>query len=99
MFGRINAIFFGAIIGGAAVFGAQRYHFVRAADGIEVVPKMSSTFEDTYVDVRAFSVADWANHKMLAASLATNNKSHVFGDANIEAVNDKFGKVFEALKN
>src|ERR1700759_869184 len=99
MFGRINALIFGIIIGCGLTYGAQRYHVVRAQDGIEVVPKMTQTFDDTYVDVRNFTVTDWANHKLLAAALATNNKSNVIGEQNLEVLQTKVGNVIAALKN
>ncbi len=98
MFGRINFFLFGLVIGGAVVYGGQRYHVVRTNDGLELVPKITSSFEDTYVDVRNFGVADWTNHKMLAAALATNNKTHVFSTDSAESVNQQFGKLIDGLR-
>ena len=47
----------GVIVGGIAVFASLSYHFIRTNDGVELVPKQSPVFTQTYVDARNFTPA------------------------------------------
>ncbi len=78
--GRITTFLFGVIVGGIGVFGAQTYHVVRAEDGVHLVRKTSSTFEEIYVDVRAFGPMDWTEHSDLAVAMAKADMQHLIGD-------------------
>ena len=59
MFRQLSTFILGIVVGGALVFFGQRYHVLRTDRGLETVPKLSSGFNDTYVDVRQFQAADW----------------------------------------
>ena len=74
---RIVYLVFGVLVGGAAVFGSLKYHFLRTADGFAVVPKLESSFQDTYVDVRQFGVTDWVGHRALAAALVQAKRENI----------------------
>ena len=57
MFGRFGSFLTGVIVGGILVFGSQRYHVLRAEDGIHFVPKMTAspgirTFPGTVLNSR-----------------------------------------------
>jgi len=67
--GRLGTFVLGALIGGALIFAAQRYHVLRTDKGVELVPKLSANFSDTYVDIRGYTAADWAQRKALTAAL------------------------------
>jgi hypothetical protein len=69
----------GAIIGGGAVFASLSYHFVHTKDGVEWIPKLSPKFEETYVDVRSFGPAEWANRKGLAEAIVKANRAQIMG--------------------
>jgi hypothetical protein len=79
--GKLGTFFLGAIIGAGLVFGAQRYHVVRSDEGFYLVAKVSASFSDTYVDIRTFTLTDWANHKTLAAALLKSKKEHLMHDS------------------
>ena len=64
----------GVIVGGLAVFASLSYHFIRTKDNVEIVPKLSPVFTETYVDARAFTPADWAEHKSLVVAITRANK-------------------------
>lgn len=64
----------GVIVGGIAVFASLSYHFIRTNDGVELVPKQSPVFTETYVDARNFTPAQWAEHKSLVAAITRANK-------------------------
>ena len=51
---QISSFLCGVMVGGALVFFAQRYHVVRTDQGFVTVPKLSSGFDETYVDVPPF---------------------------------------------
>jgi len=67
----------GLLVGGTLLFGAQRYHVVRASDGVYLVPKLETSFADSYVDVRLFSFADWSEHRQLTAAIIKAKKDHL----------------------
>ena len=75
---------FGAFVGGGAVFAALSYHFLQTKDGLEVVPKLSPTFAEAYVDVRAFGPAYWAGRKSLAAAVLKANRGKLLGDSAVD---------------
>jgi hypothetical protein len=75
---------FGAVIGGAAVFATLSYHFVRTKDGFEVIPKLSPTFNEAYVDARIFNADEWQRRKGLTAAILQAGKWAIIGDAAID---------------
>ncbi len=78
--GRLGTFFFGVAVGAGLVFGSLKYHVLRARDGLHVVPKVSSSFEDAYVDIRQFGPSDWNQHRTLTASLIKANKEDLMAD-------------------
>ncbi|MCA9100597.1 MAG: hypothetical protein R3C10_10900 [Pirellulales bacterium] len=83
----------GAIVGGVVTFFAPRYHVLRTGDGVQFVPKVSSTLADTYVDVRKFGIDEWNDHKLVAAALVASGKSDVLQDAGAQGVLDGFENI------
>jgi hypothetical protein len=59
---RLMTFFLGMVAGGALLYSAERYHLVHAEDGLHLIPKLESQLAATYVDIRKFSPADWAQH-------------------------------------
>jgi hypothetical protein len=78
--GRISMFLLGVVVGAGAVFGSLKYHVVHAEDGVHLVPKISSNFDEIYVDVRDFGPTDWDEHKSLAVALVKADKEHLIGD-------------------
>ena len=78
--GRLGTFLFGVAVGAGLVFGSLKYHVLRAHDGMHLVPKVSSTFEDAYVDIRQFGPSDWSQHRTLTASLIKANKEDLIGE-------------------
>jgi hypothetical protein len=78
---RLFTFLLGMVAGALLCYAASNYHVVRANDTVHFVQKVRPGFADTYVDVRAFGVGDWANHPDLAAALAHQNKQHVMEGA------------------
>lgn len=78
---RLSSFFLGAVIGGALVFGAVKFHLVRAGEGFHLVPRLDPGISDVYVDIRQFSLTDWSNHRALAAAIIRANKEHLLQDS------------------
>jgi hypothetical protein len=74
------------LVGGGLIFGSQNYHVLRTDDGVTMVPKLTSSFSDIYVDVRNFGVTDWAQHKALAAAIVKAKKESIFKDSTSASV-------------
>jgi len=95
---RLLAVFvFGVVAGGGLIFGAQRYHLVRAQDGVYLVPKLESTFQDAYVDVRQFGLRDWADHKLLTTAIIKAKKEHLMQDSAASDLNKGMNAALDGL--
>jgi hypothetical protein len=66
---RLTTFVMGMAVGAAILLGALKYHVVRANDGLHLVPKLDAQLAGTYADIRAFTIADWAQNPDLAAAL------------------------------
>jgi hypothetical protein len=95
---QLSSFIFGVVVGGALVFFAQRYHVVRTASGFDTVPKLSSGFSDTYVDVRSFAAADWERHKELAAAIVHAKKDYILGNSASDQTRQGIGSLVDQLR-
>jgi hypothetical protein len=77
---RVIVFLVGVVVGGVAVFGSLKYHVVRAEDGVHLVAKTTSSFDEIYVDVREFGPKDWTEHKDLAVAMVRADMQHLIGD-------------------
>ena len=78
---RITYLMAGMILGGLLVVISLKYHVVRTNDGFTFIPKQSNSFENAYVDVREFGLADWAEHQSLAIAIVQAKKEHILQDS------------------
>lgn len=85
--GKIYAFLLGVVAGFGLYHLAGSYHVLRAESGWRVVPKVSHTLEDTYVDVRDFGAGDWAKRPELAAAVLKSGDDELKKDAVSESVN------------
>ena len=67
---RFSSFFLGMAAGAMLLHAATLYHVVRASDGLHFVQKQPPRLSETYVDIRAFTMTDWAGHPQLASALA-----------------------------
>lgn len=95
--GRISTFLFGLVVGAVLVFGAQRYHVVRSAEGLHLIPKTKATLAEAYVDIRDFRLADWTNHPELAAAVLKARKEHLLGDSARGSFRDSIENALNAL--
>jgi hypothetical protein len=74
--------------GAVLMYSATLYHVVRATDGIHLVAKQPPRLAETYVDIRNFTMTDWASHPQLASALVQGNQQRLLGDSAAGAVRD-----------
>ena len=74
------------IAGAVLPFGALKYHVIRANDGLHLVPKLDAKLAATYVDIRSFTVADWAQHPDLTAALINDDQRELVEEAASDAL-------------
>jgi hypothetical protein len=75
--GRFSTLMFGMVLGGAAIYGAFSYHIIKADSGFTLVTKRSASLSETYVDIRSFTLADWAKHPELSADIVAAEKQQL----------------------
>ena len=85
------------IAGSVLLFLAMHYHVVHGDDGIVLVPKISHSLSDMYVDTRDLELSDWKNHKPLAAAIIRSRQSHLLADSSLSEFRDSMQGLVEGL--
>ena len=75
--GKVGTFIFGFLLGGVFVFSTLHYHLIRAEDGMHVVAKTTSTFSETYVDIRSFGPDEWYGHRQVAEAIHQAGKTEL----------------------
>jgi len=78
---RISSFLLGMATGAILLHGATLYHVVRASDGVHLVAKQPARLGESYVDIRSFSMSEWASHPQLATALVQANQQHLIGES------------------
>jgi hypothetical protein len=86
---RLSSFLFGMVAGAGLLQGVSTYHIVRASDGFHVVTKRPSRLGETYVDIRQFTMTDWAARPQLASALVQANQQQLVGDSAAAALQDQ----------
>jgi hypothetical protein len=95
---RISSFLLGMVTGGAVLHAATAYHLVRASDGFHVVAKQPARLSETYVDVRKFTMADWASRPQLASALVQANQAHLLGDSTASSIQSGVNGLLPVLR-
>ncbi len=85
---RISTFLMGMATGAMLLHGATMYHVVRAADGVHLIPKQPPRLAESYVDIRAFSMNDWADHAQLASAMVQAGQQQLLGNAAMGSVRE-----------
>ena len=96
---KLSSFLLGMIVGAGLIYGSLKYHLVRAEDGFHFVAKSQAEFAGAYVDIRNFSIEDWADHPALAAALLQADKRHLVNEAASDGVRKTIDNVFDALNS
>jgi hypothetical protein len=94
---RLTSFLLGVVVGAVLCFGSLKYHVVRANDGVHLVPKLSSSFGDTYVDIRKFGLSDWDQHRALAVAIVNAQKGHLLQDQASDSLRATVDNVIQGL--
>ena len=95
--GRIGTFVLGFLLGGATVYASLHYHVVRADDGVYFIPKMSSTFAETYVDIRNFGFEEWNQHRSLVFAITQSGKTDLLQGVAIQPIQNAVDGVRDVL--
>jgi hypothetical protein len=95
MIRRLMTFFLGMVAGGALLFGAMNYHLIRAHDGVHFVPKISPKLAATYVDIRGFSAADWAQHSEITTALISADQTSLMKSSVSESLHKRIDQFLE----
>lgn len=99
MFGRLGTFLTGFLLGGVTVYTALHYHVVRANDGLHLIPKLRSTFAESYVDIRNFGVEDWNQHRELALAVAQAGHEDLLHGVAVQPVLDAMNGFLNQLQS
>ncbi|TWU21292.1 hypothetical protein [Bythopirellula polymerisocia] len=92
---RILTFLSGVICGGALIYFAMNFHVIHSREGYHFVPKVQAQLASTYVDIRDFQVADWAQNAQVAAALVQANRRDLLDNA----INDSLNQGIDRLLN
>lgn len=95
--GKLYNFVLGVVVGFVLYHAATNYHLVYANDGVHLIAKTQPRLSEAYVDVRAYTPADWANHPQLVLDLQQAGKQHVLTGAAADAVNDAVKRGLEQV--
>jgi len=93
---RISTFVLGMVAGAILLHGATTYHIVRAADGFHLVAKQPPRLSETYVDIRAFTMNDWAGHTQLASAMVQAGQQKLIGDSATGAIHETVNELLPA---
>ena len=93
----LSRFIYGMICGAALLYAAMHYHVVRGKEGVFLVPKISNSLSDVYVDIREYRLSDWQRHKPLAAAIMQSNRSHLLEDASLGSFRETTRKLVDGL--
>jgi hypothetical protein len=95
---RFTTFLFGFMLGGVTVYLSLHYHVVRTDSGMHLVPKLQSTFSETYVDIRGFGVDKWDQHRLLAAAITRAGKTELFHGVIVQSMPSGVDEFFKNLE-
>lgn len=93
----LGSFLFGLVLGGGLVYFGLVYHLVQSEDGFHLVPKLQPTFAESYVDVRKFSAADWANHRNLVMAIMQAKQERILTSSATEQMQQSVDQVLQGL--
>ncbi|WP_235934727.1 hypothetical protein [Candidatus Laterigemmans baculatus] len=94
---RLTSFLLGMVTGAVLLTGAMNYHLVHSDEGILMIPKLTKGLDDPYVDIRSFTLADWQEHRALAAALVQAQKSELLADGSLVNFRRSIDGVIEGL--
>ena len=93
----MSRFLFGMVAGAFMMYVSMHYHIVRGNHGVFLVPKLSNNLSDVFVDTRQFELADWRNHKPLAAAIMQSDQSQLLEDASLNSFRESIRGLVDGL--
>ena len=94
---RLMTFILGMVAGGTLLYSAERYHLIHAEDGLHLIPKLESQLAATYVDIREFSPADWAQHTNVAMAITNAEKGELLKNSATQSLQGTMDGLFDRL--
>ena len=88
----------GVVVGGALMYGSLTHHVLRTEQGYRLVPKLQPGLAETYLDVRQFTISDWARHRGVAAAVVTAGRQEIFTQQAADTVTQGVGELIRELE-
>jgi hypothetical protein len=85
---RIWTFLLGVAIGAILLYVGTLYHVVRASDGVHLIEKQPPRLCETYVDIRSYSMTDWAGHPQLASAIVQANQQQLLSSTAAASLSD-----------
>ena len=93
---RLPTFIFGMIAGGLLIYAGLHYHVINTPSGLHLVPKVNSTLAETYVDVRGWGMAEWMQHKDVAAALLAADRQDLMQSAAEDSIRTGLDRILPA---
>ena len=93
---RIWTFLLGMATGAILLYVGTLYHVVRATDGVHLIEKQPPRLAETYVDIRSYSMTDWAGHPQLASAIVQANQQQLLTSSAAASLSDTVGKALPA---
>jgi hypothetical protein len=77
----VSSFLLGMAAGAALLYTANNYHVVRSNEGLHLIAKQPARLGEIFIDVRGFSLADWAARPQLVSALVQANEQRLLGDS------------------
>lgn len=94
--GKFYSFLLGLVAGFGAYHLASSHHVIRTDSGLHTTPKVSQTLAGTYVDIRGFTPAQWAEHPALVAAIAKSGDEQLVAESADGAVNGALQQLLPA---
>lgn len=78
---RLMTFGMGMVVGALLLYGALNYHVIQSKQGLHFIPKASASLSKSYVDIRQFTLADWARNTDIALALTNANQVELMENA------------------
>lgn len=93
----MSRFLFGMICGAGLLYTAMHYHVIRGDEGYYLVAKISNNLSNVYTDTRGYTLADWKDHRTVAAAIVKSNNGELLEDASLGAFRDSIQGMVDGL--
>lgn len=96
---KSSSLFLGLVLGASLMYFGLKYAVVRANNGFHFVPKSTATLGTAYIDIRAYTAAEWKNHIDLATDIARSDNLKLQEEVTQSAMNNSIDSMWQDWQN